>query len=386
MAFALVGARVFDGERIRDDAAVVIDGRQIAAVVPAAELAPGVERHRIAGLLAPGFVDVQVNGGGGVLLNADPSVAAIRAIGAAHRRFGTTGFLPTFITDKREKMAAAIGAVRAAIEAEVPGVLGIHLEGPFLNPARKGVHDARAIRALGDEDVALLTSLGRGRTLVTLAPEMVSMEAIARLAAAGVVIAAGHTAAPYETVKQARRRGLTGFTHLFNAMPPLAGRDPGPVGAALEDPESYCGIIADLHHVAPAVLKIALAARGPQRMMLVTDAMPTVGTDLARFALLGETVHRANGKLTTADGTLAGSDLDMASAVRNAVRHLGVRLEDALRMASLAPAGFLGLDRELGRIAPGYRADLVLLDADLAATATWIGGAAEERGAALAHP
>jgi N-acetylglucosamine-6-phosphate deacetylase len=376
MALALVGARVFDGERMREDAAVVLEGRHIVAVRSEAELAPGIERQRVRGLLAPGFIDVQVNGGGGVLFNADPSVEAIGAIGTAHRRFGTTGFLPTFITDKREKMAAAIRAARAALDADVPGVLGLHLEGPFLNPARKGVHDAGFMRVLGDDDIALLASLGRGRTLVTLAPEMVPMAAIARLAAAGVIVAAGHTAASYAIVKEALGHGLTGFTHLFNAMPPLTGREPGPVGAALEDRAAWCGIIVDLHHVAPAALKIALAARGPDRMMLVTDAMPTVGSDLTRFDLLGQTVRRENGKLITADGTLAGSDLDMASAVRNVVRHLGVRLEDALRMAALSPAGFLKLDHELGRIAPGYRANLVLLDEGLKAIATWIDGAA----------
>ena len=376
MTLALVGARVFDGERMREDAAVVLEGRHIVAVRSEAELAPGIERQRVRGLLAPGFIDVQVNGGGGVLFNADPSVEAIRAIGTAHRRFGTTSFLPTFITDKCEKMAAAIRAARAALDADVPGVLGLHLEGPFLNPARKGVHDAGFMRVLGDDDIALLASLGRGRTLVTLAPEMVPMAAIARLAAAGVIVAAGHTAASYAIVKEALVHGLTGFTHLFNAMPPLTGREPGPVGAALEDCAAWCGIIVDLHHVAPAVLKIALAARGPDRMMLVTDAMPSVGSDLTSFDLLGQTVRRENGKLITADGTLAGSDLDMASAVRNAVRHLGVRREDALRMASLSPAGFLKFDHELGRIAPGYRANLVLLDEGLKAVATWIDGAA----------
>lgn len=373
-AIALTGARVFDGERMLDGVGVVVERGKIAAVSPESEIAPTVERRRIAGLLAPGFIDVQVNGGGGVLFNADPSVDAIRAIGAAHRRFGTAGFLPTFITDSREKMAAAVAAVRAALEANVPGVLGIHLEGPFLNPARKGVHDAAHMRPIAGDDMALIASLGRGRTLVTLAPEQVPMEAIAKLAAAGVVVAAGHTAASYETIKEARRRGLSGFTHLFNAMPPLASRAPGPVGAALEDRECWCGIIVDLHHVAPATLRLALAARGPERMMLVTDAMPSVGTDLAQFDLLGQTVKRAHGKLTTADGTLAGSDLDMASAVRNTVEHLGVPLEDALRMASLSPARFLGLDRELGRVAAGYRANLVLLDARLHAIETWIDG------------
>jgi N-acetylglucosamine-6-phosphate deacetylase len=376
MAFALTGARVFDGERMLDDAAVVIDGDAIAKLCRTTELAPNIERRHVEGLLAPGFIDVQVNGGGGVLFNAEPTVDAIRAIGAAHRRFGTTGFLPTFITDRREKMAAAIGAVRAALAAGVPGVLGIHLEGPFLNPARKGVHDAGFMRVLDDADLALMTSLGRGRTLVTLAPEMVPGDAIARLAATGVVVAAGHTAASYETIKAARAHGLTGFTHLFNAMPPLASREPGPAGAALEDRGCWCGIIVDLHHVSPAMLRVALAARGPERMMLVTDAMPSVGSDLDHFDLLGRTIRRANGKLTTADGTLAGSDLDMASAVRNAVAHLGVSLEDALRMAARVPAAFLRLDGELGRVAPGFRADLVLLDAALHVSETWIGGVA----------
>jgi N-acetylglucosamine-6-phosphate deacetylase len=342
--------------------------------VPEPKLPAKVERQKIEGLLAPGFVDVQVNGGGGVLFNADPTVEAIRAIAAAHRRFGTTGFLPTFITDRREKMHAAVDAVRAALAAGVPGVLGIHLEGPFLNPARKGVHDAAHLRAFDDEDFAIVTSLGRGCTLVTLAPEMVPPETIARLAAAGVVVAAGHTAASYDAIVAARRQGLSGFTHLFNAMPPMSAREPGPAGAALDDRGCWCGIIADLHHVAPAMLRLALAARGTERMMLVTDAMPSVGTDLAQFDLLGQPVRRANGRLTTPDGTLAGSDLDMATAVRNCVDRLGVTLDDALRMASRAPAAFLRLDSELGRIAPGYRADLVLLDDRLGVKETWIGG------------
>ena len=379
MAVALIGARIFDGERMLDGAAVLVEGRRIVAIQPEAQLAPDVERVRLRGLLAPGFIDVQVNGGGGVLFNDQRTIAGIRAIGAAHRRYGTTGFLPTFITDTRERMAEAIGAAHAALDAEVPGVLGIHLEGPFLNPARKGVHDAAHMRAIGEDDLALMTSLGSGRALVTLAPEMVPMDAIRRLAAARVVVSAGHTGASYEIVMEARRHGLTGFTHLFNAMPPLASRTPGPVGAALDDRESWCGLIVDMHHVAPANVRIALAAKGPARVMLVTDAMPTVGSDLAAFHLLGQTVRREGGRLTTRDGTLAGSDLDMASAVRNTVQRLGVPLEDALRMASLVPATFLALDRELGRIAPGYRANLVLLDERLEVIDTWIDGAPSDR-------
>jgi len=373
-AFALSGARIFDGAHLLDGHAIVVDGGRISAVVADRDLPAGVSVERVEGLLAPGFVDAQVNGGGGVLFNDARTAEGIAAIGRAHRRFGTTGFLPTFITDTVEHQAEAIAAARAAIRAGVAGVLGIHLEGPFLNPERKGVHDPRFMRTIGEADIALMTSLAVGRTLVTLAPERTSPDIIARLVAAGVIVSAGHTAASYDTVQSARAAGLTGFTHLFNAMPPLAGRDPGPVGAALDDAEAYVGLIVDLIHVSAPSLRIALAAKGWERMMLVTDAMSSVGSDLQSFVLHGRTVTRQTGRLSLDDGTLAGSDLDMASAVRNAVTALGLPLEAALHMASRAPAEFLGLGQEYGRIAPGYRASLVLLDGDLGVVETWIDG------------
>ena len=373
MAFALAGARIYDGERFLDDHAVVVEAGRIVALVENVDVPQNAKRRQVEGLLAPGFVDVQVNGGGGVLFNDAPTVEGIRTIGAAHRRFGTTGFLPTLITDTREKMAAAVAAVRDGLAAGLPGLLGVHLEGPFLNPARKGVHDPKYMRPIEDEDIALMTSLGAGRTLVTLAPEMVPPEAISRLTAAGVVVAAGHTAATPETLEEARRRGLVGYTHLYNAMPPLAGREPGPVGAALADRDAYASLIVDLHHVSAPAMRASFAAK-PGRLFLITDAMSSVGTDIEEFELQGRTIFRRDGRLATADGTLAGSDLDMASAVRNAVRALGAPLAQALRMASRTPAGFLRLDHELGRIAAGRRADLVLLDRDLCVCATWIAG------------
>jgi N-acetylglucosamine-6-phosphate deacetylase len=373
-ATALVGARVFDGTRLIEGHAVIIDGAIVKAVVPDRDVPAAAGVRHVEGLIAPGFIDVQVNGGGGVLFNDRRSVEGIAAIGAAHRRFGTTGFLPTLISDSPEHMAEAVAATAAALAAHVPGVLGIHLEGPFLNAERKGVHDPRFMRPMGEADVALVTSLRGGKTLITLAPEKVPAETVARLANAGVVISAGHTKADYDTIRAARAAGLTGFTHLFNAMPPLAGREPGPVGAALDDPDAWCGIIVDLHHVSVPSLRVAINARGWERTMLVTDAMPSVGSKLDHFELLGRTVTRKDGMLTTADGTLAGSDLDMASAVRNTIRHLGLPLEAALHMASRAPAEFLGLGGELGRIAPGYRASLVLLDDDLEVVETWIDG------------
>jgi N-acetylglucosamine-6-phosphate deacetylase len=376
MPHALTGARIFDGSRFLDGHAVVLEGGRIAALVPERDLPADLSRERVEGLLAPGFVDVQVNGGGGVLFNDVRTPDGIRTIAAAHRRFGTTGLLPTFITDTRARMGEAVAAMREALRAGIPGVLGIHCEGPFINPERKGVHDPAHMRPVEEEDLRILTALGAGRTLVTLAPEQVPMSAIRHLAAAGILVCAGHTKASAAVLGEAFRNGLTGFTHLFNAMPPMAGREPGPVGAALADRDSYCGLIVDGHHVDAVSIRVAIQARGADRIMLVSDAMPSVGTELATFALMGRTVTRANGRLTTADGTLAGCDLDMASAVRNTVA-LGIPLGDALRMASLTPAAFLRLDRELGRIAPGYRASLVLLDGGLRVHGTWIDGAAE---------
>lgn len=374
MTFALTGARIFDGDHMLEGRAVVVENGRIVAVPFEKDLPAGVDRRETKGLLAPGFIDVQVNGGGGVLFNDERSVEGLRRIAAAHRTFGTIGLLPTFITDTREKMAEAVSAMRQALAARIPGILGIHVEGPFINPERKGVHNPAYMRPMEDEDIAILTSLSEGRTLVTLAPEKNSLEAIARLTHAGALVCAGHTAGRYDEIMEAYRHGLRGFTHLFNAMPPLAGRDPGPVGAALDSRDTWCGLIVDGHHVDDASLRVAIAAKGTERMMLVTDAMSVTGTDLDSFELHGRMIYRRDGKLTTADGTLAGSDLDMASAVRNAVHRLGLPLRDVLRMASLAPAAFLRLDRELGRIAPGYRASLVLLDDALEVRQTWIDG------------
>jgi len=374
MGFAIACPRIFDGTRMLSDHVVLVEGGMIARVVAANGLSAGIEIRKVEGLLAPGFIDVQVNGGGGVLFNDERSVEGIRKIGAAHRRFGTTGFLPTFITDTRERMAEAVESVREAFAAGVPGLLGIHLEGPFLNPERKGVHDAKFMRPIEEEDIRIMTSLGAGRMLVTLAPEMVPVHVITRLREAGVVVSAGHTAASYEALREARLRGLSGYTHLFNAMPPLMSREPGPVGAALDDAEAWCSLIVDMHHVSAASLRIAVAAKSADRMMLITDAMSTVGSDLPEFTLNGRRIVRRVGRLTTENGTLAGSDLDMASAVRNAMRHLGLDLPTALGMASHSPAEFLGLGGELGRIAQGYSANFVLLDDNLEVQGTWIEG------------
>jgi N-acetylglucosamine-6-phosphate deacetylase len=330
-------------------------------------------------VLAPGFVDLQVNGGGGVLLNDDPSVATIGTIAAAHRHYGTTGLLPTLITADRATTARAIEAVRITIErGAVPGTLGIHLEGPHLNPARGGVHDPALMRPIEAADIELYASLGVGRTLVTLAPEVTGLDAIRELTRRGVVVAAGHTDAGPDILLPAIDAGLRGFTHLFNAMSPLQSRAPGTVGTALATPGTWCGLILDGHHVDPLAARVARRAKSTGELVLVTDAMATVGTTQTAFRLGELTVEVRDGRCTTPAGRLAGSCLDMASAVRNAVAWLAVPLETALQMASTWPAAVLGLEREVGRIAPGMRADLVLLDAGLQVRGTWIAGARQQ--------
>ena len=376
MAVALVNGRVLSGREFVGGMGVVLDGGRIVAVAPEADaLAQADSRFDLAGgRLVPGFVDVQVNGGGGVLFNDELSVEAIEAIGAAHRRFGTTGFLPTLISEDLGAIDRALRAVEAAIAAGVPGVLGVHVEGPFLNAARAGIHDKAKFRVLDERASTLLSSLKAGRTVVTLAPERTEPGTIRQLVQAGVVVAAGHTDASYDQIRAGRDAGLSGFTHLFNAMSPMTSRAPGAVGAALEDPGSFCGVIVDGRHVHPAVLRIALRCKPLDRFMLVTDAMPSVGLADKTFTLQGQTITVQDGVCVAADGTLAGSDLDMAAAVRNAVALLGVDVPDAIRMASLHPAQFIGLDQEIGAITPGRRADLVLLDEAGEVQATWIAG------------
>jgi len=354
-------------------AEIVVTGDAIAAIRPLdADAADAIDLA--GGWVMPGFVDTQVNGGGGVLFNDATDVEGVRAIAAAHARFGTTALLPTLISDSPERIAMALDAVDAAIEAGVPGIVGVHIEGPFLNVARKGIHDPARFRLLDDAMVALLAQPRRGVVMVTIAPELARMDDIARLAAAGVRVSAGHTEAPYDTALAAFDAGLAGVTHLFNAMPAMVQRSPGLVGAALDDPRPWCGLIVDGVHVAPAVLRIALKARGHARMMLVTDAMSSVGAEDKDFVLQGRQIRVRDGICSYEDGTLAGSDLDMAAAVANAMGMLGVSAPEAARLAAANPAAFLGLEHERGMLAAGLRADWVQLTNAMAPVATWIGG------------
>jgi len=372
--YAVAADVVFDGTIARPDCAVIVADGQIRGVVARGEVPAGIAVEALAkgAWLAPGFIDAQVNGGGDVLFNDSPTPEGIAAIVAAHRRFGTTSLLPTLITDSPEKMRDARDAVAAAMRDQ-PGVLGVHFEGPFLSPEKCGVHDPALMRMPDARDHEFLRSLPHAVTLVTLAPERVPAGFIRTLTQRGVRVALGHSMATYEQAKAAIGEGLTGFTHLFNAMRPMTAREPGPIAAALEAPGCCYGLIVDGVHVAPAMLRLAL--RGAGTPMLVTDAMPPVGGVKDRFMLQGREIIAKDGFCITDDGTLAGSGIDMASAVRNCVTLLGVPLADALRFASLSPAAFLGVDDRLGRLAPGYRADMVALDPKgVRVLSTWVAG------------
>jgi N-acetylglucosamine-6-phosphate deacetylase len=378
LQFAISASRVFDGNTVHENAAVIIDGSRIAAIMPLHRLPNHVPVKQLpAGAwLAPGFIDIQVNGGGDVLFNDDPSPEAIRTILAAHRRFGTTAMLPTLISDNDEKMRRAAAAVGEAMQSE-PGVLGIHFEGPFLSPERPGVHDPKVLRRPGESDVRLLTSLRHGKTLVTLAPECVPAGFVAQLCRLGCVVSLGHSMATYEQTRAAMAEGLTGFTHLFNAMPAPTAREPGPIAAALESAAASYSLIVDGVHVAPGTLRLVL--RGAGTPILITDAMPPVGGRKTDFSLYGNTITVANGRCTRADGTLAGAVLDMSGAVRNCVSLLGLPLPLALALASAAPAKFLGLGDVLGHIVPGHRADLVAVEPEeVQILETWVAGKPSE--------
>jgi len=375
---AIQADRVFDGERWHGEAAVLVRDGRIVGVGSAGEVPASWPQTRLpaGAFVAPGFIDLQVNGGGGVLLNDQPTVVGMRAIARAHRRYGTTACLPTLITDTREQLRTAIAAARSI--AGQDGVLGLHLEGPFISPRRPGVHRPDRIAKPDTGDLAELCELaGAGRSLVTLAPECVPDGFVRKLASSGVRVSIGHSEASAAVAMQAVSDGATGVTHLFNAMRALSARDPGIIGVALAEDRLTAGLIVDGFHIDPVSVRAAFAAKGSNRIALVTDAMPTVGTSLDRFELVGRTIRLVNGRLSTEEGTLAGAHLDMASAVRNAVSLAHIPLDHALRAASLTPARFLGLDNERGILIPGARADLVALTQELSVIATWVDGSAD---------
>ena len=376
---AISGARIFDGEQWHDNAALLVEFGHVSGIVHSGAVPRHAESvHLDGGSVVPGFVDLQVNGGGGVLFNNDPSVDAIRIICAAHAQFGTTALLPTLITDTVAVNIAAIAAGKSAAEQGIPGFIGLHLEGPHLSLARKGTHDGALIRPMDDADLARLVAARAElpNLLCTVAAETVTPAQISALAAAGIIVSLGHTDAGAATASAAFAAGASMATHLFNAMSQLGNREPGVVGAVLTTDDVHAGLIADGIHVHPVTIEIALRAKaGEGRIFLVTDAMSQTGTDLSTLTLNGRTITRADGALRLADGTLAGADLDMIDAVEFMHSRMGLPFDEAVRMASLYPARAMGIAAEHGHLQPGALASFVHLSDDRQVKATWIGGA-----------
>lgn len=375
---AITGALVFDGESWQVGSALLIDRNKVVGLAPCSEVPTHAHLVKVDGrLLAPGFIDLQVNGGGGVLLNENPTMAGIETICSSHAKFGTTSLLPTLITDTRDVTMRALAAGVAARQRAVPGYLGLHMEGPHLSLEKRGAHDANLIRLMNSDDLAQLLAHADevGVLLTTIAPENVTQEQVSRLSEGGVIISLGHTNASYETSIRYAEAGATLVTHLFNAMSALGNREPGLVGATLDLGSLSSGIIVDGVHVDPASLRVAIRAkRRPGHLFVVTDAMSTIGTDMKSFTLNGRRINRDNGRLTLSDGTLAGADIDMISSVRQLRSTSGLPLEDVLKMASLYPAEAVGVSDRKGFLKEGYDADFVVLTPELDLESTWIAG------------
>jgi N-acetylglucosamine-6-phosphate deacetylase len=375
LQLAISADRIFDGYRWHNDAVILIDRGAVQCIAPRDQSASDlpIEFMPPGTVLAPGFIDLQVNGGGGILLNDEPTPEAMRAIARAHRRYGTTSCLPTLISDTRAKAKTAIAA--AKLLAGTDGVLGLHLEGPFISRSRPGIHRGDYIQAATRDDLDWLGELSAvGSSMVTLAPECVPAGFVKSLAASGIRVSVGHSEAAPDTLIRAIDDGLSGVTHLFNAMPAMSAREPGIVGVALTDERLTASIILDGIHVDPLVARTAFSAKNRKNLALISDAMPTVGTEDDHFELMGRQIQLRYGRLVSENGTLAGAHLDLASAVKNAVALVGIPLDDALRAASLVPARFLGIEHHRGTLSAGTRADIVALTTDLDVLTTWIAG------------
>jgi len=371
----LTAQRLFCGTGFLTGHGVLVANGMVNALVKPGQAPEGARvRDYGAAILAPGFLDVQVNGGDGVLVNADPTPESLARMVRAHARCGTTGLLATVISDRPAVRRQAFEAVRTALERGLTGLLGIHFEGPFLNPNRRGVHEARWLGPPTNADLALMTTPSGGVTLVTLAPECVPADRLACLVQAGVRVAAGHTAADAEDLARAVSAGVTGFTHLFNATGPLSARVPGPAGIALDLPGVTCGVIADGHHVDPIMIRIAWRQKGADGLMLVSDAMPPAAGGPSHFQLGDAEIQARNGRCTAPDGGLAGSRATLADCVRFCVEVVGLPLGDVLTMATATPARFLGVADRFGHLAPGRAADLVVLDDRGRVLKTWKDG------------
>ncbi|MFA0568653.1 N-acetylglucosamine-6-phosphate deacetylase [Vibrio kagoshimensis] len=372
--YALSNCKIYTGSDILTDHAVIIENELIKSVCPVADLPKNIEIHDLNGAnVSPGFIDLQLNGCGGVMLNDEITAETMQIMHKANLQSGCTSFLPTLITSSDEDMRAVIAAAREYHNQYQNQSLGLHLEGPYLNVAKKGIHSVDHIRKSDSEMISLICENSDLVTKVTLAPEQNDPEHIERLRKAGVVVSIGHTNATYAEARQGFEAGITFATHLFNAMTPMVGREPGVVGAIYDTPEVYAGIIADGFHVDYANIRIAHKIKG-EKLVLVTDATAPAGADMEYFIFVGKKVYYRDGKCVDENGTLGGSALTMIEAVQNTVEHAGIALDEALRMATLYPAKAIGVESKLGRIKKGLVANLAVFDRDFNVQATVVNG------------
>ncbi|MFL0894242.1 N-acetylglucosamine-6-phosphate deacetylase [Vibrio parahaemolyticus] len=376
--YALSNCKIYTGSDVLTDHAVIVENDLIQSIVPVAELPKGIEVKDLNGAnLSPGFIDLQLNGCGGVMLNDAITAETMQIMHEANLKSGCTSFLPTLITSSDEDMRAAISAAREYQKKYQNQSLGLHLEGPYLNVAKKGIHSVDFIRPSDDGMIDLICSNADIIAKVTLAPEQNDPEHIARLKTAGIVVSIGHTNATYAEARKGFEAGITFATHLFNAMTPMVGREPGVVGAIYDTPEIYAGIIADGFHVDYANIRIAHKIKG-EKLVLVTDATAPAGANIDHFIFVGKKVYYRDGKCVDENGTLGGSALTMIEAVQNTVEHAGIALEEALRMATLYPATAIGVEDRLGRIRKGMVANLTIFDRDFNVKATVVNGQYEQ--------
>ncbi len=371
-----INGTIFTGHELVRDKSLLVEDGIIQNITAADKLPTDVQIYDLGGgILAPGFIDIQVNGGCGLLFNDSPSLETIEELIRCHRINGTTMLFPTLISTDYVKMVSAYETVELALNNNMAGLGGLHFEGPYLNKSKKGIHDGNKIKDISPNELdTFISGFSGGKLIMTLAPEKVSSQFLEKMTAAGILLLAGHSDVNLEQALQAFNSGITGVTHLYNAMSQFGSREPGLVGAALLSKDCWCTIIVDGYHVHPATLKVSIAAKGAEKFILVTDGMPSSGSKLTEYYLGKTKIDVINGRCSSSDGTLAGSNLTMIDAVKNCVNLLHQPLETALAMASLHPAQFLGIAHQYGKIEAGFFADLVQLDQNLNVLNTWIKG------------
>ncbi len=375
--YALTHGRIYTGHEILDDHAIVVANGLIERICPLSELPADIEQRALNGaIISPGFIDVQLNGCGGVQFNDTAeavTVETLEIMQKANEKSGCTSYLPTLITTSDELMKQGIAVMRDYLGQHPNQALGLHLEGPWLNIVKKGTHNPDYVRKPDNELVDYLCANADVITKVTLAPEMAGPEVISKLSAAGIVVSAGHSNATLKEAKIGFRAGITFATHLYNAMPYITGREPGLVGAIFDEPDVYCGIIADGLHVDYANIRNAKRIKG-DKLCLVTDATAPAGANIEQFIFAGKTIYYRNGLCVDENGTLSGSALTMIEGVRNLVEHCGIALDEVLRMATLYPARAMGVATRLGSIAPGMVANLTAFTHDFKIIKTIVNG------------